>query len=233
MGGAVLASELFARIHSTECRGRYLCHYCGAPCDNLWPHGEPPPVPFVRAVPTAKRPGDPWMCKGCWLYRRTSVTAVYLDGGMKDRQCLLDHSWLLTAADARTLRGPDAAADLRRAQTEAIFDFLRKPPLLFCLSLVEGGAKNLIQTAIVNDLAKIDAGTELKFTLNGVPHAYTVHELEVAIDERETAGREPGVRELLRVLGRPLREPRIRDKGRPAPREQPKKMVAASGMPQV
>lgn len=187
------ASEFYAGSEGAACCGGQQCHYCTAPCTRLWRHREPPPVPFARSTTTAKKPESPWMCQACWLWQRKRVTVHWLSGGFKDCLCAMDHSWLIREGCARAVR-----SECR----EELYKILLAPPLKFSLSLLEGDKPppNLLQLHLLNDNAEVKADTELHYTINNIPHAYTVYELEETLLHGED-GRMPGARALLRVLG--------------------------------
>lgn len=192
-GNVMLATELYAISQRSECNGNESCHWCGAPCERSWFHDEPAPYPFVKTHSNAKRPSSPWICKGCYLFRRQSITVKSISGTSKDRQCPLNHSWWITEKDAISIDKP-SYLDL--------YAILLNPPKRFCLSLIDGTVQNRIHLAFANDFIGMSATTPIAFTINNVPFSYSVYELQEAI-ETETTGKEPGVRELIAILGRP------------------------------
>ena len=238
----MLASELYAKTQSAECKGSFECHWCGAKCGSNWTHDEPAPMIGVKRPTLAKRYGSPYVCSGCWLYRRRSQTVNFLTQipyretsrmvhPQKDRQRLSNHSWLLTEKGFFGLRFPEDSGEL--------YQFLLKPfPLLFCLSLVEGGEENHLQLAQVSENFILTAETRIPFTYNNSPHFYTIYELTEAI-KTSPKGKEVGVGILMRVLGDPpanlfeVKEEKPRGRGRPKPPEDSKtamrKLIAASG----
>lgn len=188
-----LPSELFAASQGSRCEGDRECHYCSAPCDAYWVHDEPPQIPFVRTTRTAKRPGSPWMCVGCWLWRRTRVTVPFLSGGLADVQSIRKHSWIVTAEAA--------SAVALKPDFPALLKVLLSPPRRFFLSLTDGTADNLLQLCVLNDFAgDVRADQEVQFTFNNVLYSYTPYDLRAAL-EAKTAGRSPGVAALLKKLG--------------------------------
>ena len=209
-------SQIFARSQGSCCEGQYECHYCSAPCDDFWVHEEPPPVPFVRGEQTAKRPNCPWLCVGCWLWRRKRVTVPFLSGGYADIQQVRKHSWVVTeeAALAIALK-PDFPALLK---------LLLSPPRRFFLSLIDGTAENLLQLCVLNDFAgDVRADAEILFTLNNVVHSYTPYDLRTAL-ENKNAGRSPGVAAILRKTTPPPGDRLdLSDVLRPTPQLQPPK----------
>ena len=198
------ATELYAASQSTCCEGKYECHWCAAPCSNAFAHDDPPPIPFKRSCPSpSRRPNNPWICKGCWLFRRKSVTVNYLDGTSLDKQCPLNHSWLIT---------PKGAWAISKKQ---LFSFLIKPDCCFALSLLKNEPLNLLSLVQVNNHSIIQATTPLLFSLDNIQLTYTIYEL-VETSNRETpGGHEPGVRLLIDFLGPMPREPEMKKRGRP------------------
>jgi hypothetical protein len=190
---SILPSEFYALTQGVFCEGDVQCYYCTAPCKRLWLHQEPPPVPYSRSKSMAKKPDSPWQCHACWLWNRKRVTIDLLSEGFKDGQCLLHHSTLITPEKV-------LACDLPKAK-EKLYGTLLSPPLEFSLSLLEGdNQKNLIQHHILNVHNEIKASTELHFTVNNIPHTYTVHELEETLEHGDN-GRMPGARAIYRLLG--------------------------------
>ena len=201
MSSTLLASELYALSQSNRCTGPEFCHWCNAPCQRLWIHDEPPPVIGVKRDRLSKNPGGSFICVGCWLWRRGSVTVNFLphiDGNgspkYKDKQTASKWSWLVTENQSWALRKEDH---------EEIAKILISPPLRFFLSLVDGDRPplNHIQMCIANDLTIIEGGTPLHFTVNNIPHTYTVYELEEVLTGGDLNGKEPGVRVLVDLLG--------------------------------
>lgn len=199
------ATELFALPFGAKCSGPENCHWCGAPCERLFIHDGPVPLPFVKNDPTARYPAHPYICNGCRLFRRTRTTLRFLDGkAYKDRQCPLDHSLFVTN---------EGAYGIRQEDYPLLWSFLLRPPLRFALSLITKGQRNHLQLALVNDFQQIRADTPLRFSYNNVPHSYSVYEVKEAIQSGDAEGKEPGVRVLAELLGLPTQEKRGR--GRP------------------
>ena len=219
------ASDLFALSQGCVNHGDQQCHWCGSACDRTWTHDDVPSVPFMRSTTTARCPGNAWVCAGCWLWRRGSVTVNFLGGGQKDRQKAGNHSWLVTEEGAWAL-GTDSR--------QAAYDILLKPPRRFLLAL-RTDVPVLLQLALANDHIGLDTQTPIKFTLNNIPHTYTVYELAETL-RHGPEGREPGARALLRYLG-PVRlpepPPEVARVGRPNKPVQDgrstKKVIVASG----
>ncbi len=185
-------SELYAISQGSKCVGSEECHWCGGPCEKNWIHDDPPPVPFVRTKTTAKRPGNLYVCVGCWLYRMERITITYLDRTIKDRQNPKNHSWLIT---------PEKAVSIRPLDYTDLYPILLNPPLVFSLSLLEDrNTSNLLQLHSLNNHTEIMANTELAFTVDNKLHTYTVYELEEGL-RHGTEGKMPGVLALVRILG--------------------------------
>ena len=225
---ARLATELYAISQGSFCEGEYMCHWCGAPCKRLWMHDEVPLTTIghgVRYKTHAIHPGNPYICAGCWLWRRKRITATFLDGTYKDSQAPVNHSWWITQ---------DGAWSLSR-DSSLLYEFLLEPPTRFVLALVTEGAENRLQHAVLTSKPEILADTPLEFTVNCTPYFYTVYELTEAIGTGEVEGKSPGVAALFSALGKPpeslvnrekeIREDRLKKeewqekRGRPQPIE--------------
>ncbi len=206
---SMIASELFATSQGCKCDGEFECHWCGGRCTRKWIHDDAPPIPFVRSITTAIRPGNAFVCTGCWLYRRPRVTVQHLDGTQKDGQSLTKHSWWITPKDAWIIEKEDH---------EKLYSYLLSPPSIFSLSLLSTGkVANLIQLAVVNRNDLMLADTLLYFTLDNIRHSYTVYELEEGL-RHGLNGKMPGVRALIEKLGSfllPSIEEVKRERGRP------------------
>lgn len=208
------ASMLYAMSQGTKCEGKDLCHWCAAPCPRLWFHDDAPPVPFFRSTTTALRPSSPYMCQGCWHWRRKSITVFYLNGkGLKDRQCPLNNSWWVTEKGAWGIRKEDYAE---------LAEKLLDPPRRFILAMLSEGSKqlNLLQLAIANDHAVMKADSPLVFTLDNIQFKYSIYELKEALDPENEgdrlAGKNPGVQKLVTLLGlKPKTEKVKLSRGRP------------------
>lgn len=195
MSKLLTASELYAMSQGPKCEGQNECHWCGAPCSRRWLHDEPQPVMFMkRPKTTALRPDSPWICIGCWLFRRTRLTAFFLDGKTYlDRQCPASHSWWIT---------PTEALSIRQSDGKLLFQKLLAPPQQFALLLLSGdSATCLIHQGLANVHDKpVEFGARLKFTVNGVPHTVSPMELQTGLKSKE-ARTEPGVRVLIDLFG--------------------------------
>lgn len=215
------AAMLYALSQGRECKGKWFCHWCGSPCDNSQIHDDPPPIPFARSYSTAKRPAEPYICIGCWLWRQKSMTISYIGGGIQDGQCPKDHSWLITDKVALALRsGKEKEKDF-----EELWRFLIAPAKRFTIMLRDPKDKidSLIQLAIANNPGGILADTKLHYTLNGIPHFYSVYELIESLKNRNGHS-SPGITALWNFLGNPPEDVRqlyparrVENKGRGRP----------------
>ena len=228
------AVELFARSQSAKTEGPELCHWCGSSCNKMWVHDDlgmkiyrpGPAINDVVGIPdlkrtTAKRPGDQFICIGCWLYRRKRITITFLSGRQVDRKEACNYSWWITE---------EGAWGLEQADAEEIYLRLLNPPHRFVLSLLDHyGDQNLLHLACGNDHIEIKADTPLTYTLNNKAMKYTVYELEEAM-KHGTDGKSPGVRALLEFFGPSYRSlvtadevvaEEKRNRGRPSIKKQP------------
>ncbi len=196
----MLASQLYALSQSNRCEGTETCHWCSAPCQRLWLHDEPPAVIGVKRDRLARCPNSIYVCVGCWMWRRGSVTVGFLPHpngngvpSYKDRQKSPLWSWLITDTNSWAIRKSD---------NEELVKILLEPPLRFFLSLLDGDKPppNHLQMCIANDLERIEGATPLAFTVNNIPHKYTVYELEDVLTGGDSNGKEPGVQALVRIL---------------------------------
>lgn len=198
------ASQLYALNHNVQCKGPEKCHWCGAPCERLWINDEPQNTPFVRGPKTtAKCPGNPYICVGCWLWRKKYITANFLDNSYLDRQTPANHSWLVTLSGVNTIREADYVL---------LLDKLLNPHPKFVLSLLDRNPttsgspqaiKNHLQYNQINWNEKVQQDTPLKFTVNNIEYEYTVYELKKALENtQDSNGKSPGVQELIRILGK-------------------------------
>lgn len=188
------ASEVYALSQGAECVGPEQCHYCAGPCARSFTHGEP--IGLFTGMPVGgvrKRPSCPYVCIGCWLWRRKRRGVAYMGGGNKENTTPCRHSWYVT---------PNGAWAISDQSAPTLYARLLSPPPLFFLAFIEGDPSpdNLIQLGHANDNGRLNADTELTFTINNVPYRYTVYELEQAA-LTGPQGREPGVQALLRILG--------------------------------
>ncbi len=199
-----LPSMLYAQACGSVCEGPFQCHWCSAPCKDTWHHSDPPPaIGQRRGSNHAYRPDSPFVCMGCWSYRRRNLTALFLGGGYKDRQCYLDWSWLTTERDVWAIRIGDPQGWAKDGP--ALLGFLKSPPSRFILALRIGlnAPAPLLQTCHINACPVPPPLThEFKFTSNNIEHVYTLHELEECLANAETCA-ESGAR-LLADLLRPI-----------------------------
>lgn len=226
MSSVLLASELYAISQSNRCIGEERCHWCNAPCQRLWIHDEPPAVIGVKRDRLARNQNGVFICVGCWLWRRGSVTVNFLshsDGNglpnYKDRQKATNWSWLVTETQAWALRREDASE---------LYSILLSPPLRFFLSLLDGDKPppNHLQMCLANDLPSIGGDTKLQFTINNIPHAYTIYELEDVLTGGDLNGKESGVRALVNMMGVRQSDKEKRGVGRPPVSEnKPSKII--------
>lgn len=244
------AADLFAISQGSINSGDiFKCHWCSSKCGTDWLHDDVAPVPFVRSKSSAKCPDQPYICWGCWLWNRGSVTIYYLGGKLseelpafKDRQCARNNSWWIDENSAWALRSQDL---------QFLWMRLLKPPKRFILAFRDEIKKPdkkgklieqplLLQLLTANDPGGVLGDTPLFFTHGCTTYQYTVYELEEAIKYGpEPYG--PGVNALFRILGDVPNDikqkyPRPSDKkdnGRPPAlpdsRSQTKKVVTASG----
>jgi hypothetical protein len=202
----MLASKLWALAHASDARklGKEAqledseCHWCAGKCSRKFVHDDAPPVPFVRSRSKAVRPGNPWICNGCYLFRRRRLTVRFLDEAQsfRDAQCPLGWGWWLTERGAWALRINEAIT---------IWELLLKPPLTFALAFLDWGrpgeaCDNLVHLWETNDLETIEGGTPLRFTINNVPHTYSCYELKQGLSKKG-APMAAGVRALVELLG--------------------------------
>src|SRR5262245_42510004 len=98
------ASELYAFSQGHLCEGKERCHWCTGPCTQKWMHDDIPHQPFRKSAQLPRYVAGPYVCAGCWLWRRKSLTAWFLDGGFKDRQEPKKLSWLITVDGAKAVK---------------------------------------------------------------------------------------------------------------------------------
>lgn len=216
------ASDIYALANNCRNGGREECYWCGSKCGQLWRHDESPLEIGVRSLGYAKRPGNGWICAGCWNFRRRRVTVNFIDGTYVDGRTAQNFSWWFT---------PNSALAVPPSNNNMLFDKLLNPPNQFVLSLiitdpvisgyigVPTGTVNRLQFMAANNYEEIKAETVLDFTVNNVPHKYSVYELEEAIKRDEPNGWEPGVRALISFLGKPSKKEEKNPSGRPIKEE--------------
>ena len=187
----MLATDLYAISEGKKNEGHWECHWCTAACDSSMVHDDPPPIPFVsRGKSNAKRPTMPYICLGCWLWRRKSLSIFSLSGKLlKDRQTPRDWSWFITPVDARVII-PDDYPLLR--------EMLLNPPSRFAL-IVKVDDPVEIHRTVANDNQTVTVGTQLHFTVDHVLHSWTPAGLEHAIRNGEQ-GSDAGCRYLSKWL---------------------------------
>lgn len=207
----MLASDLYAMSQNEKNKGTERCHWCGAATERgRERHNDPAPgIPMRSQVSfdatgrlsgsavnplRACCPEEPWICRGCWLWRRERISVPYLSGGMSDRQAPMKHSWFVT--DKRSW-------GVRLADYGKLYELLLAPPRRFFLALLREKDKvpNLLHRAVANVFDRdVLAGDSLSFTLNNTPMTYSPYELEQAL-RNGSIGKDPGVRALVSVLG--------------------------------
>lgn len=188
----ITAPSLFALAQSTLNDGADRCHWCGSPCPRQWPHDDRSTDPFTPRRSTAKLPGNTYICRGCWLWRRKRVTVTFLSGKQLDRREACDHSWWIVE---------EGAWGVSKEDNEEVYLRLLCPPVRFTLCLLnQYGGQNLLHLAHVNDNYQVKADTPLYYTLNNTKMEYTVYELEEAL-KHGTDGKHPGVRALIDFFG--------------------------------
>jgi hypothetical protein len=205
----ITAGDLYALSQQNRNTGDFLCHWCGSQCHGLWGHDDSPPIRGLKNTTTAKRPGDPYICVGCWLWRRQRITVQHLspkeDGKIwqKDGQCPKNHSWYITRTGSWIVTKHDF---------KDLYEILLKPPICFMLMLLNEPAMgipkeptpkivNQLHLARCNDLVKIEADTELWYTIDNIPYSYTIYELEQALLYGKE-GKMPGVHKLISIMGK-------------------------------
>lgn len=186
------ASELYAISEGKKCEGKRECHWCGAACEEKWLHDEPPLIIGVRRAFTVARPNNPWICAGCWLWRRPRITVRFLDDTFRDCQSPSKHNWLITSTASKTFD---------HSHHSVLYHFLTTAPPRFTLALRTSGSGTdvALHTAIVNETKDLTVNTPLFFTLDNIKHQFTLYELDEAL-RREATGKEPGVRVLAKMF---------------------------------
>ena len=117
-------SSLYAASVGKPCSGRFSCYWCASPCDGELRHGlarvsSPFRLPRLGGPVS---PASPFLCSGCWLYRRGSQSLRTISGKPVERVCLLHESWLITSSGCSVIRSdPEDVA--------ALWDVLLNPPL--------------------------------------------------------------------------------------------------------
>jgi len=140
----------------------------------------------------AKRPGEPYICIGCWLYHRKRLTISFLDGKYEDVQCPMDHSWWITERESFAIS---------ESCYHKLLRILLRPPRTFVLGLkTKENISNLLHLFITNDVSILREDTPLFFTLNNIPHEFNTYELKEAL-RGNIKGRVPGVSALLNLFG--------------------------------
>ncbi len=206
----LLTTHLFAAMFNEKLTGEAECYWCGAPCKRLVAHNQPTPGIGTRRDPTVKRPGSAYVCLGCQLFQRPSISVQFLHGVLRDRQSPPNLSWWMT---------DEGGWGIEQANSQKLYELLLKPPIPFSLSLLDTSKdpkiKNRIHCSVANDPMAIQADNELHFTLNNQLCTYNVFELETALDRNDVSGMSFGVRALVEWIG-PYDKPHVEPKvGRP------------------
>lgn len=175
--------ELYASIEGRICQGTQRCHWCGAGCSQTYLHNEPPPVIGAPKLNVAKIPSSPYICHGCWLFRRGSITITFPDESRKDRCKPLEYGWFLTPGQALGIKPHDTLDEEGLYPSKKLYEILLNPPPKFSLSIIDKGTTLYPQLTPVNDFKEIAKDTTLLFSLNNIQHNYTVYELEEALRE--------------------------------------------------
>lgn len=186
------SSELYALSQDTKCTGNLECHWCGSPCQQLWTHDNYSILPYKHNLYPCKKPSNPYICIGCWMLRRKRVTIPFIDGTYKDGQCPIHFSWLITRDFSTSI---SISLDTHKKR---LVDFLIKPPLQFCLSIITRSPNNL-QMCKINDFQEIKLDTSLLFYVDGIEFQYSVYELEQA-KIHGPEGMSPGTNWLVKYL---------------------------------
>jgi hypothetical protein len=237
------ASDLFALSQGSINDGKiFKCHWCGSPCGTDSPHDDVAPIPFVRSKSTAKCPSQPYICCGCYLWKRPRVSINFLGGTLtdekgvernwfRDGQSAQNHSWWITEQGAWAIE---------RLDHPLLWDKLLHPPKRFVLAFKVPEQKNLLQLLVANDPGGIVGDTPLYFTQGGTKYSFSVYELEEAIRYNPTPYG-PGVNALFKIMGevpkevkkkypKPLeRKVDGRPPALPESRSVTKKVITASG----
>lgn len=195
------APQLYAMSQNDPCFGINECYFCASPCTSERTHTQPPPQPFMPFNRShVKRLMSPWICRGCWLFRRTRITVDYLSTGAngraemtKDIQAPMNHSWYITEKGAWAIR--------LDTDQSALYEALLDPPLRFCMSLLTGKEQTHLQIVPVNDCHEIRGDTPLSFSVDGVNYVYTTYELNESLNGKIVSDHIPGVRRLIELLG--------------------------------
>ena len=189
----MLASELFALSQGSRMpEGQERCHWCTGPATKSFRHDDPKPLPFTKQRTTAKHPSGQFVCHGCWLFRRGSVTVRFLgSSNLKDRQRARDWAWWIEGSGAWAIRPKVDYAELWKK--------LLFPPREWCLMLGDNSAG--IHLAEANSYGEVTAGTVFRFTHDLKPLEFSLYELREALKAAGSNGYGPGVQHILRTLG--------------------------------
>lgn len=196
-----LFTAVYAASQGLKCEGTHECYWCGGACSSLWRHDDPPPPKFVRIPRHAAKPGNLYVCMGCWHWRLPSRTVKFISidpetrqHPLLDRKQAKDYSWFVTPQESLAVR-LNVKEDV-----ESLYHILLNPPLVFGVALKRNDHVMRPQRFVVNENDKIDYETEIRFNVNDTLYTYTVYELEEGLRKGAT-GKLPGVAELIRLLG--------------------------------
>lgn len=196
----ISASDFYATTQSDQNKGDQRCHWCGSACTRRHPHGEPPPGPFERVnFRLNKVPSSPYACRGCWLFRRPRQTVLFPDGTFRDGQSPRAFAAWMTDEECLAVRPADYPL---------LYPRLLAPPRRFVLAFLRDEGENHLQLMLCNDHEAVTAGTPLAYTVDGIPSAYTLFELEECLRPPHPHhagwgpdGKSGGVRQLAELLG--------------------------------
>ena len=118
----------------------------------------------------------------------------WASGGFKDGQKPAKHSWLLTEWEALAVRKDEDRVKM--------WEVLRRPPLRFALAL-KSREEVLLHVTPVNEFLEIKKDSTIKFSHDNCVMSYTIYELEESIRNKQTVGKEAGVRTLLDFFSPP------------------------------
>jgi len=216
-GRKMTASDLYAISQGKENQGFWECHWCGSPCDKSRFHDDPPLIIGDRRPRYALRPANPYICQGCWLWRRKNMYVRFLNGTILDRQEPKNHSWYITEKNA---------LGIRKIDYPSLHEIVLNPPKRFILSFkTDNSLPNLLQLLTVNDFDEIKADTQIHYNINHSVHSYNIYELEhLTRNNNDGIGISPGVMTLVGLIGIPAKELL-------PPEENPRPAVLPQGRP--
>ncbi len=184
-------SQIYAIANNGTCEGEMECHWCGSPCKRNFFHDDVLPFTIGGKREYAKKPMSPYICTGCFLFRRKRITVWFPDKEFKDSQAPARHSLLY---------GKYECLALRKGSGKFIYPKLLSPSLFFVLALIDENQDNPIQHHVSNCFEVISSSMELEFTYNSKPFSYTINDLENAL-KHGMNGAPPGAAHLVRYFG--------------------------------